>query len=193
MKTISQPSSAAPTQAGEIPVHEHNGSGVAHNAASSNDEAIHSTTPPDVSDGNPANCLGSMSSNTDAVLEPLLEWAVSADLSMIPESLEALLEFENTLPSFSHPTSNFPYTSTLTAASVGAPGPGTLQDSSEEQSQEDIRHPLPAAGLFEGSAHTDGHNVGETRFGFGNETPAVDIIDDKLDTLFAQCKTFEDF
>lgn len=181
-----QPSAAAPDEVTECATQEQNDGGIAHRAASSNGEATGLLIPQETTHDNLEGPQTTVSSSTDAVLDSLLEWTASADLSMIPEGLESVLEFEDTLPLFNSPLSYLPHTSIQTAASIEPPD--FAQYSSEEDSQEGTCPPLPAAVPFESFANTAGYPERERRSGLGYCVAATDYTDDKLDTLLAQCE-----
>lgn len=181
----SRTNAVVPAQVDDVPAQEHNDNGGAHTAAPRTDAVTHSATPQATSGGDSENSQATMLSTTDVVLDSLLEWAASADLTMIPEGLESVLDFGNTLPPLNDPAPNLPYASISTLTGVAAPA--IPQDESEDYCQQDFDHPLPAAIPFTESSDTTGHNaVRETAPGLGNYMPAVEYIDDKLDTLFAQ-------
>lgn len=178
------PNPPAAAKIDEIPPPESNQSEVAQKAASGNDENAYSVGPPNITSDGSDESLATLPPASNGALDSLLEWAASVDLSMIPEGLDSVLEFENTLPLFSHPSSHMPYASDTAAAGIAASGfslDGPRVDCQRDPSP-------PAAGAI---SPEDSSDVGEyDTGGFGAELGYyMPAVEPQLDMLFAQCKT----
>lgn len=168
----------------EIPPPECNESGIAQNAASTNDEITYSTMPPNTTGDSSDGSLATIPPNSNGALDSLLEWAASVDLSMIPEGLDSVLEFENTLPLFSHPSSHMP--SGTDAAAAGITASGYYLNGPIVDCPRDLSSPAPGAISPEDSSDVGEYDTGGNGAELGHYMPAVEP---QLDMLFAQCKT----
>lgn len=168
----------------EILPSESNESGIVQNTASSNGEVTYSTVPPNITGDSSDESLASMPPNTNGALDSLLEWAASVDLSMIPEGLDSVLEFENTLPLFSHPSSHMPYASDTAAAGIAASG--FSLDVPRVDCPRELSPPAPGVTSPDDSSDVDEYDTGGIGTELGHYMPAVEP---QLDMLFAQCKT----
>lgn len=168
----------------EIPPSESNESGIVQNAASTNDEVSYLAGPPNTTGDSSDESLATIPPSSNGALDSLLEWAASVDLSMIPEGLDSVLEFENTLPLFSHPSSHMPYASDTAAAGIAASE--LSLDVPRVDCPRELSPPVPGAISPDDSSDVDEYATGRIGAELGHYMPAVEP---QLDMLFAQCKT----
>lgn len=184
MQRVDQPTPSTAAEINEVLPPECDQGGIAQNDASSIDEVAYSTMPPDTTGDNSDESLATIPPSSNGALDSLLEWAASVDLSMIPEGLDSVLEFENTLPLFSHPSSHMPYASDTAAAGIAASG--FPVDGPRVDCQRHLSLPAPGAISPEDSSEVGDYDIGGYGAELGHYVPAVEP---QPDMLFAQCKT----